>query len=889
ILLERGADGDVIVRIASIDDFHPDQLYDALPLFKSLRTMRARLADPATFASAARELAASDLTGETGQSAAPSPPGPAPGHVLDAILGEPAPAAEPSEDALQQLIRRAIEPYLVAAADPRQDALLARVDRAMTNAMRGVLHTRALPGRRSRVAVRVDAHAAPRDRRASRDPAARRVGRGARCGSRAGRAAGGERSLAHHRGRIRRAARRAAMVAPRRRVHLRMGRRRSRRAVPVRHDRSARRRAGGRRRGAAPRRYAGVRCSERCIGLVGQPHRRMGGAARVARGGVHRARGAAIPGASALLRRRRGVRPVRVRGVRRDVRSPRVSLGQRGVRGRRAARPIVFRRRMAHAPGLAARAHGTALRAPAPERRGAGQTLRRGAPNGARVQQAARLRHHAAGIAQGSGRGAARAPAVDCPPGHGARRPVAGGPTMTATALPPSPTPSVCTGDPAAMRVLREFLAGASFTEESVSRRTGVESIYAFTSIREGRASSEPGDAMDILIRLFLDGELVERAHIEHHLPGNVVRALESLGLLSGPPSDASKQFATVLLYPTNGLWLISDLPVTAAGAPKPLPPDAVYPAITENTRDFISSLPRTPCERFLEMCGGTGIAALMAARHGGATWTGDVTERATRYARFNADLNGLGNVRAVQGDMYEPVRGLTFDRIVAHPPYIASPEQTMIYRDGGPDGEQFTRALLAGLPEFLEPGGRFYMTCVATDRTEGPFEQRIRRMIGPSNDEFDVVLAVRVARDPADYFRAVARAGQSSQEDADAKIAAYQAMGAEKLVYASMAIERHASPRTPFTARRSCGTTQLGESLDWELDWVRNRESPGFAARLLDSRVRCRDGVRIRSDQRLADGGWRIERVELSVEAPFRTNVECSAETGAILTRCTE
>ncbi|HEX5178510.1 MAG TPA: type VI secretion system contractile sheath large subunit [Gemmatimonadaceae bacterium] len=143
ILLERGADGDVIVRIASIDDFHPDQLYDALPLFKSLRTMRARLADPATFASAARELAASDLTGETGQSAAPSPPRPAPGHVLDAILGEPAPAAEPSEDALQQLIRRAIEPYLVAAADPRQDALLARVDRAMTNAMRGVLHTRA--------------------------------------------------------------------------------------------------------------------------------------------------------------------------------------------------------------------------------------------------------------------------------------------------------------------------------------------------------------------------------------------------------------------------------------------------------------------------------------------------------------------------------------------------------------------------------------------------------------------------------------------------------------------------------------------------------------------------------------------------------------------------
>ena len=28
---------------------------------------------------------------------------------------------------------------------------------------------------------------------------------------------------------------------------------------------------------------------------------------------------------------------------------------------------------------------------------------------------------------------------------------------------------------------------------------------------------------------------------------------------------------------------------------------------------------------------------------------------------------------------------------------------------------------------------------------------------------------------------------------------------------------------------------------------------------------------------------------VAVSVEAPFRTNVECSPETGAILTRCTE
>lgn len=147
IVLERGSDEDVIVPITSIDDFHPDHLYDTLPLFQSLRGLRARLANPATFADAARELTNGDRTPAPVANSEHTPPprttpAPVPGHVLDAILGEPVPADEPSGDALHVLIRRAIEPYLVPAADPRQDALIAQVDGAIANAMRAVLHHR---------------------------------------------------------------------------------------------------------------------------------------------------------------------------------------------------------------------------------------------------------------------------------------------------------------------------------------------------------------------------------------------------------------------------------------------------------------------------------------------------------------------------------------------------------------------------------------------------------------------------------------------------------------------------------------------------------------------------------------------------------------------------
>lgn len=145
VVLERTPDDNVIVPITSIDDFHPDHLYDTLPLFASLRSIRARLANPATFADAARELTYthSDAASPVRMSDEPAPATPRPGHVLDAILGEPITETdEPPEDALQALIQRAMAPHLVPAADPRQGALTGQVDRTIANAMRAVLHHR---------------------------------------------------------------------------------------------------------------------------------------------------------------------------------------------------------------------------------------------------------------------------------------------------------------------------------------------------------------------------------------------------------------------------------------------------------------------------------------------------------------------------------------------------------------------------------------------------------------------------------------------------------------------------------------------------------------------------------------------------------------------------
>ena len=66
---------------------------------------------------------------------------------------------------------------------------------------------------------------------------------------------------------------------------------------------------------------------------------------------------------------------------------------------------------------------------------------------------------------------------------------------------------------------LRSLLAAAGFTEADVCTRTGAKSIYDFRSIREGRTEGlELNDALDVLIRLFMDVEMVDRGAAESAL-----------------------------------------------------------------------------------------------------------------------------------------------------------------------------------------------------------------------------------------------------------------------------------------------------------------------------------------------------------------------------------
>lgn len=127
----------------------------------------------------------------------------------------------------------------------------------------------------------------------------------------------------------------------------------------------------------------------------------------------------------------------------------------------------------------------------------------------------------------------------------------------------------------------------------------------------------------------------------------------------------------------------------------------------------------KTP--RILDLGTGSGcLAASLTLEWPACRMTAlDVSKKALRVARNNFKLLGLGKkIISVQSRLFghfEKKRAL-WDVIVSNPPYIPGPDLKRLSRevrreprlalDGGADGLDVVRALLAEAPRYLKPGG---------------------------------------------------------------------------------------------------------------------------------------------------------------------------------------
>jgi SAM-dependent methyltransferase len=441
-------------------------------------------------------------------------------------------------------------------------------------------------------------------------------------------------------------------------------------------------------------------------------------------------------------------------------------------------------------------------------------------------------------------------------------------------------------GTPEEFHSLREELPRLGFVQENMEGHFHLRHISEAEFEVQARGAAAPS-AFGTLAALFLQGKSVEAEGVRQAVGDRTFTLLNSLGLIQQHESSG-RCIATVAMYATHGLYIVSDRWCGVDGQLFQPPADVVYPAILGTTRGFLTMIPASPCERFLELCCGTGIAAFLAARNGARqAYAFDIAARSVHFAEFNRRLNELENVTISVGDLYSPAAGWTFDRIVAHPPYVPVLEPKYVFYDGGQDGEHITRRIIQELPAHLEDGGLLVCVSLGSDRVDDPFEQRVRSFLGHRHEEFDVALFVRSEMEPGTQALNDVVRGRGSVEQVQIWREVLQKLKIVSFVFGGIFIYRHGEKRNGYTIRRTMaeksGLPEMERLMEWERRVARGEDT----AILRHSRLKASSGCRLTANYSLREGNWTLESQRLFIDAPFKMQLEAPGWTLQLLSEC--
>jgi SAM-dependent methyltransferase len=365
--------------------------------------------------------------------------------------------------------------------------------------------------------------------------------------------------------------------------------------------------------------------------------------------------------------------------------------------------------------------------------------------------------------------------------------------------------------------------------------------------------------ALATLIRLFVLLASDDAGGVDRALAPLGSEGLVQLGLAR---REGERVVAAARLIPHDELVVASDL--LEAGAERDHVPGVQRPSNT-----LANLTVRRRVSRALDLGTGNGIQALLAARHADRVVATDVNERALAYARFNVELNGATNVELRKGSLLEPVAGESFDLVVANPPYVISPESSLVFRDSGLGRDHVSEQLVRDLPGHLEDGAFATVMVSWVEDLDAPLERPRAWLDGTGCDAWilhtgtDDPLAAA-----AGWNRSVASLEERA-ERIDRWLEYFRSEGIEAIAYGAIVLRRRSGGEnwvqaTELPRGRISQASQALERMFAAQDFL--AAHPRDDA-LLDARVRAADDVTL--EQRLVQehGRWVLREAELRLE----------------------
>jgi methylase of polypeptide subunit release factors len=427
----------------------------------------------------------------------------------------------------------------------------------------------------------------------------------------------------------------------------------------------------------------------------------------------------------------------------------------------------------------------------------------------------------------------------------------------------PSPTGKSAATHNAAR--LGDALRDRGYTDDAITEALGLRSIgslrYADFPVYERKLTEEP---LATLVRAFLLNRPVEREQIEALLGESATPFLDS----------------AIAVTPFDGLLIASD--------PRPeTRPDHVG-ALTRSTETAAALTVRQPVDIALDIGTGSGVLALLAAKHSGRVVGTDVNPRALEFCRLSAALSGIKTAEWREGSLFEPVGGARFGCICCNAPYVVSPEVRFVFRESG-RAEDFCAELVRESAAALEDGGYATLNVSWTLDSGQAVDEPVRAWLG--NLGCDAWLVVSEVDDPLTHSAVWNRPLDASDPPTfaatlDRWLRYFEREGVDAIATGTLYLRRRPGGRNWFRSDE-LPSGPFGPATEHVLRVFANQDVLEARGEDAVTSLPLRFDVphSLRRAERAGDG-WTVDRARLYLREGLRFRIDVDERTLALLPR---
>jgi SAM-dependent methyltransferase len=307
----------------------------------------------------------------------------------------------------------------------------------------------------------------------------------------------------------------------------------------------------------------------------------------------------------------------------------------------------------------------------------------------------------------------------------------------------------------------------ANFTESGVVAALGIKGIPGLKDLSPEEAFRRTNDdtALHTFIRLFVIGASCSPKSLSKAFEDLAMDDLIKGGLLQ---KKDGKIFGAVKITPIGTLLIAFDR--AWEGETVEAPDHVMGPS--DSATLLATVMVQGKFKQVLDMGAGCGYLAFLTAKYTEKAIATDLNPRAAPFVEFNAKLNSIKNVEARTGDLFAPVTGEKFDLIISNPPFVISPEDRLVYLNGGMKADAFCQRMAKEAPSYLSENGYFQMQCNWVENADVQWHLHLEAWFQGSNCDTWVLRSSTT--DSVAYAKGWMKTGHYHAQDQDARLRAW-------------------------------------------------------------------------------------------------------------------